>query len=82
MKADRRKNFPKSIRTAYRVWGALVSLVLCFSMTACGAADRQPDYTDELVEDETQMVDFVTAYGKDGVGFTFRNGMDVPTKNE
>ena len=30
----------------------------------------------------TQMVDFVTAYGKDGVGFTFRNGMDVPTKNE
>ena len=41
-----------------------------------------PDYTDEFVEDETQMVDFVTAYGKDGVGFTFRNGMDVPTKNE
>ena len=53
MKADRRKNFPKSIRTAYRVWGALVSLV-----------------------------DFVTVYGKDGVRFTFKNGMETPTKTE
>ena len=50
----------------------MVFLVLCFFLSACGAGSRQPDYTDELVEDETQMVDFVTAYGKDGVGFTFR----------
>ncbi len=53
MKADRRKNFPKSMRAAYRVWGALVSLV-----------------------------DFVTVYGKDGVRFTFKNGMEAPTKTE
>lgn len=66
MKADRRKNFPKSMRTAYRVWGALVSLVLCFSMTACGAGDRQPDYTDELVEEETQINSQPDAPGEDG----------------
>ena len=28
------------------------------------------------------MVDFVTVYGKDDVRFTFKNGMEVPTKTE
>ena len=82
MKADRRKNFPKSIRTAYRVWGALVSLVLCFSMTACGAGDRQPDYTDKLVEEETQINSQTDAPGEDGDGETQGNGRTVAAREE
>ena len=46
----------------------MVSLVLCFFLTACGAGDRQPDYTDELVEDETQVSSQLDTPGDDREG--------------
>ena len=41
---------------------------------------EQVDYFDEAAG--YAMVDFATAYGKDDVRFTFKNGMEVPTKTE
>ena len=41
---------------------------------------EQVDYFDEAAG--YAMVDFATAYGKDDVRFTVKNGMEVPTKTE
>ena len=41
---------------------------------------EQVDYYDEAAW--YAMVDFATVYGKDDVRFTFKNGMEVPTKTE
>lgn len=41
---------------------------------------EQVDYFDEAAW--YAMVDFATVYGKDDVRFTFKNGMEVPTKTE
>lgn len=42
-------------------------------MTACGAGDRQPDYTDELAEEETQINSQPDAPGEDEDGETQGN---------
>ncbi len=41
---------------------------------------QQVDYFDEGAW--YAMVGFVTVYGKEDVRITFKNGMEVPTKNE
>ena len=49
-------------------------------MEALRSLPEQVDYFDEAAW--YAMVDFVTVYGKEDVRFTFKNGMEVPTKTE
>lgn len=81
MKAERRKFF-RSMRAEYRAWGALVSLVLCFSLTACDTGERQPDYKDELVEDGTQISSQPDASGEDEDGEAQGNGRTDAAREE